>query len=233
MPDDDKRKDPEAKSGELIRPGPRLPLAAPTGLQRTLYRLFGRLSIFPPFNRSYVKSLKTAKEVFEAQNELGKAIGEHEEIRDRLKNIGDILDLRGEERKRVLFEEKERRRAAENIFNHEVKMQDEKNRQKEEEIKRQQEEQKIQRMEQEKRELLLARELEELRKPLPVPEPTKKTTRGRSPKQKARDDAQKKYEREIARIEKDKKLSAEAKEDLKKSAAKDREVELEKIDKMP
>jgi hypothetical protein len=67
----------------------------------------------------------------------------------------------------------------------------------------------------------------------PEPEPAQKTARGRSPRQKARDDAQKKYEKEIARIEKDKKLSAEAKEDLKKSAAKDREVELEKIDKMP
>jgi hypothetical protein len=77
------------------------------------------------------------------------------------------------------------------------------------------------------------KEFEDLHKPPPEPEPQKKTARGRSPKQKARDEAQKNYEKEVARIGKDKKLSAEAKEDLKKSAAKDREVELEKIDKMP
>jgi hypothetical protein len=47
----------------------------------------------------------------------------------------------------------------------------------------------------------------------------------------ARDDAQKRYEKEVARIEKDKKLSAEAKADLKKSTAKDLEVELQTIDK--
>ncbi len=70
--------------------------------------------------------------------------------------------------------------------------------------------------------------------PPPEPEPAKKkTTRGRSTKQKARDDAQKRYEKEIARIEAMRGRTVEAKEDLKKSAAKDREVELEKIDKMP
>lgn len=226
MPDDDKRKDPEAKSGELIRPGPRLPIAAPTGLQRTLYRLFGRLSIFPSFNRSYVKSLKTAKEVFEAKNDLGKAIGEHQEIRDRLKNFGDILDLREEERKRALFEEKERRRAAENTFKHEEKMQAKTNKQKEGEVE-------IERMAQKLRKLGLKKQLDELTQPPPPPpEPAKKTTGGRSPKQKARDDAQKRYEKEIARIEAMKGRTAEAKADLKKSAAKDLEEELERIEKI-
>jgi hypothetical protein len=233
MSDDDKREESEAKSGQLIPGTAPLPLVAPTGQQRTLARLLSMLSTWPLRNRAYVEKLKTAKEVYEARHELAEAIEKHGDIRERLKDFGTTRDRGREERRRLLYEEKERRRAAENIFHHEVKMQDENNRQKEEEIKRQQEEQKIQRMEQEERELLLARELEELRKPPPEPEPAKNTTRGRSPKQKARDDAEKQYEQEVARIEKDRKLSAQAKQDLTKSAAKDREVELETIDKMP
>jgi hypothetical protein len=223
MSDDDKRKDPEAKSGELIRPGPPLPVAAPTGLQRTLYRLFARLSTFPSFNRRYVESLKTAKEVFEAKNELGEAIGKHQEIRDRLKNFGTVLERSREERSRQLFEEKERRRAAENMFKHEKKMQAKKNRQKEEEVE-------IERMEQELRKARLIKLLDELTQPPPPsPEPAKKTTS----KQKLRERAYTRRDREIEKIEAMKKATPETRADLKKAAEKELEEELEKIDKMP
>ncbi len=226
MADDDE--DPAPKTGVVIQKGTPLPLVPPTGQERTLYRLLRRLSTFPFFNRRYVESLKSAKEVFDAKSDLGQAIGRHQEIRDRLKHFGTVLETKGEERQRELYEEKERRRAAENIFKFEEEMQDEKNRQAAEALE-------ITGMQQRKTKAALQKEIDEIAKPPPPPEqePKKKTTRGRSAKQKARDDAQKKYESEIARIEKDKKLSAEAKEDLKKSAAKDREVELEKIDKMP
>jgi hypothetical protein len=231
MSDDDKRKDPEAKSGELIRGGASLPLVRPTGQQRTLYRLFARLSTFPFFNKKYVESLKTAKEVVDAKSELGEAIGKHAEIRDRLKDFGTVLERGREERSRQLYEEKERRRAAENIFKHEEQMQDDKDELKIEEIKRQQKEQQIQRMEQEKRELLLAKELEELRKPPPEP-PKKKMTRGRSPKQKLRESVLKRYEKETARIGA-MEATAKLKATLTKAAEAEKEEELEKIEKMP
>jgi hypothetical protein len=179
--DDTEREDdaPKTKTGQLIPGRAPLPLVRPTGLQRTLYRLFDRLSIFPSFNRSYVKSLKTATEVFEAKNALGKAIGEHQEIRDRLKHFGDILERRREERKRELFEEKERRRAAENTFKHEKKLQAKKNKQKEEEVE-------VARMKLEKEKAHLYKDIDGLKQPPPPPpEPEKKTkSRARSGKQK-------------------------------------------------
>jgi hypothetical protein len=229
--DDKERKGDAPKTGTLIRGGAPLPLVKPTGQQRTLYRLFARLSTFPFFNRKYVESLKTAKEVFDAKSELGEAIGKHQEIRERLKDFGTVLERGREERSRQLYEEKERRRAAENTFKHEERMQDDKNELKIEEVKRQQKEQQIQRMEQEKRELLLAKELEELRKPPPEP-PKKTTTRGRSPKQKLRESILKRYEKEIARIGA-MEATAKLKGTLTKAAEAEKEEELEKIESMP
>jgi plasmid maintenance system killer protein len=66
----------------------------------------------------------------------------------------------------------------------------------------------------------------------PEPEPKKKTTRGRSPKQKRREEVLKEHEREIGRIEA-MKGAAKAKATLTKAAEAEKEVELEKIEKMP
>lgn len=228
MSDDDEREDSAPKTGELIRKDAPLPIVAPTGQQKTLRRILSKLSIWPFNNRMYVKALKTAKEVFDARNELGEAIGKHEEIQDRLKHFEDILARGREERSRQLYEEKERRRAAENIFNFEQTMQKEKNRQKKEEVA-------IQGMEQEKRALLLKKELDELRQPPPPPpEPPKKpSSRARSEKQKLREMAYKRYEKEIERIEAMKNATPKTKVELKKTAQNELEEELQKIDPMP
>ena len=219
-------KEPEPKSGQLIQKGAPLPLVAPTGQERTLYRLLRRLSTFPFFNRRYVESLKSAKEVFDAKSDLGEAIGRHQEIRDRLKHFGTVLERNREEQSRQLFEEKERRRAAENTFKFEEKMQDTKNKLEREEIK-------IREMEQQKRKLQLAKELNELKKPPPEPEPPKKRSpRARSEKQKRVADAHKHHESEIERIEK-MKVSAKAKTDLKKTAENELEKEIHKIEQEP
>jgi hypothetical protein len=219
-------KKPEPKSGQLIQKGAPLPLVAPTGQEGTLYRLFRRFSTFPFFNRRYVESLKSAKEVIDAKSDLGEAIGRHQEIRGQLKDLGTTLERGREERSRQLFEEKERRRAAENIFKFEEKMQDTKNKLEREEIKKRE-------MEQQKRKLQLAKELNELKKPPSEPEPPKKkTTRGRSEKQKHIADAHKSYEKEIERIEK-MKVTAKTKTDLKTTAANELEKEIQKIENEP
>ena len=231
--DDDKRKDPEPKTGVLIQAPQPLPLVTPTGQQKTLRRILSKLSTWPFGNRRYVETLKSATEVFEARTELGEAVVKHDEIRDRLKHFGTVLARNQEQRNRELFEEKERRRTAENTFKLEETMQDEKNRLKMEDIKRQQREQQIERMEQEKRELLLAKELEELRKPPPSPEPPKKpSSRAQSPKQKERTAAHKRYESEMERIDK-MKGAAKTKMELVKTAANDLEKELAQIDPEP
>lgn len=165
--DDKERKGGAPKTGKLILKGAPLPPARVTGEHRTLYRLFARLSTLPFFNRKYVKSLKTAKEVYDAKSDLGEAIGRHQEIRERLKDFGTVLERGREERSRQLFEEREGRRAAENTHNLGRKMQEEQNRQKEKALK-------IGGMKQEKEEIELQKELDELKKPPPAPEPSKK-----------------------------------------------------------
>jgi hypothetical protein len=222
--DDSERKGDAAKTGQVIPRGVPVPLVRPTGQQRTLYRLLARLSTFPFFNRRYVESLKTAKEVFEAKNELGKAIGDHQEIRDRLKHFGTVLERGREQRSRELFEEKEKRRAAENVYKHEKKMQARKNRQKEEEVE-------IEGMDQKLRKALLQKQLDELEQPPPPPpEPPKKTTPKQ--RQRLREKAQKRYETEIARIE-GMNATAKLKTNLVKAAAQELEKEMDEIEKMP
>lgn len=231
MAEHNEREDDIPKTGELIRTPPPLPLAVPTGQQKTLRRILSRLSIWPFSNRRYVETLKTAKEVFDARSELGEAIVKHDEIRDRLKHFGTVLERNQEQRDRELFEEKERRRAAENIFTFEEKMQDDKNQIEMEKIKRQQKEQDLEKMAQEERELLLKKKLDELRKP-PEPPPKKRTTRAQSEKQKRIADAHKHHESEITRIEK-MKVSAKAKTDLEKTAQNELEKEIHKIEQEP
>lgn len=231
MAEDNEREDDTPKSGPVIRGGAPLPVVAPTGQQKTLRRILSKLSGWPFSNRRYVETLKSAKEVFEARNELGEAVVKHEEIRDRLKHFGTVLERNQEQRDRELFEEKERRRAAENIFKFEEKMQDDKNQIEMEKIKRQQKEQDLEKMAQEERELLLKKKLEELRKP-PEPPPKKRTTRARSEKQKLRAGAHKHHESELERIAA-MKGTAKAKKDLIQAAENDLEQELEKIEKMP
>lgn len=219
--------------GELVRgsaPGDHSPI------RRTLARLVSRLSTVPFFNRMSKRAIDSATEVIEAQTRLGGALSENQRMGARLDDMPTIIADDRAARKRDLetreaerLEQAARRARAEAAY--EERFIDKR-------ISQQAKDQTVKSNKLAEIDLDIQlynkqKEFEDLHKPPPAPEPAKKTTRGRSPKMKARDDAQKKYEREIARIEKDKKLSAEAKEDLKKSAAKDREIELEKSDKMP
>jgi hypothetical protein len=224
--DDDEKSLAPSSSGELIPKG--APLPARTAKGRTLDRLLSMLSIWPFRNRAFTESIETATKVIEKQTELEETIVKHGRTRGRLNDLKITLAQDRLQRRREFIEERGKFSAALNDSMLDGELMKRKNKMKKEDLT-------IEEIEQKTRKARAKKEFEEFTKPVAPPpsEPAKKTTRGRSPKQKARDDAQKRYERESARIEKDKKLSAEAKADLKKSAAKDREVELEKVDKMP
>lgn len=228
MADDKKDEDPATKSGEVIRRPP-LPLGpARTTKVRTLDRLLSMLSIWPFRNRAFAESLDTATKVIEKQNELEETIIKHGRTRGRLNDLEITLAQDRLQRRREFTEEQGKFSAALNNSMLDGELMDRRNKIKKEDLT-------IEEIEQKTRKAKAKKEFEDFTKPVAPPpsEPKKKTTRGRSPKQKDRDDAQKRYEKEIARIEAMRGRTAEAKEDLKKSAAKDREVELEKIDKMP
>jgi hypothetical protein len=141
-----------------------------------------------------------------------------------LKDFGTVLARGREERSRQLFEEKEKRRIAENSFKHEKKMQAEKNRQKEEEVE-------IEGLDQKLRKARLQKQLDELQQPPPPPpEPPKKTTPKQ--RQKLREKAQKHYETEVARIE-GINATAKVKTNLIKAEAQELEKKMEEIEKMP
>lgn len=230
MADDKKDEDPATKSGEVIRRGePPLPLATRTGRQRTLDRLLSMLSVWPFRNRAFTQSIETATKVIEKQNELEETIIKHGRTRGRLNDLGITLAQDRLQRRREFIEERGKFSAALNDSMLDGEFMKRRNKMKKEDLT-------IEEIEQKTRKAKAQKEFEEFTKPVAPPlepEPKKKTTRGRSPKMKARDDAQKRYENEVARIDAMKRRTAEAKVDLKKAAAKELEIELEKIDKMP
>lgn len=217
--DDKERKGGAPKTGKLIPKGATLPPARVTGEHRTLYRLFARLSTLPFFNRKYVKSLKTAKEVYDAKSDLGEAIGRHGEIRERLKDFGTVLERGREERSRQLFEERERRRAAENTYNLESKMQKERNRQVEEALE-------IEGMKIKKENMELQQKLDELKTPPTAPEPPKKKRAVDPIHSKVKDEV--KRAKTESKVEKDiEGLSEAAKKRIRKKLRIDQEIHRE------
>lgn len=236
MADDNNAEDAAERSGELIRrEEPPTPGPPRTAKGRTIDRLLSKLSIWPFRNRLFTKSLETAQEVLEKQTKLEETIIQHGRTRGRLNDLEITLAQDRLQRRREFIEERSRLSTALNESMLEGEMIDQKNKLRKGEVKMQQEEQQIQKMEQEMRKLRVKKELEELKKPpAPPPEPEEEPTgRGPSEKQKLRERAFAKRDREIKRIEKLKRVTAETKEALKRTAENELEEELRKIDEMP
>jgi hypothetical protein len=127
MADDDEREDPAPKSGQLMPPGPPLPLAARTGQQRTVDWLLSRLSRWPFKNRAYIQSLKTAQEVIGERTKLGETIIGHAKTRAKLNDLGTIIAQDKSQRQREFLEEQRQMSAVLNEAMLDGEMVDERN----------------------------------------------------------------------------------------------------------
>jgi flagellar biosynthesis GTPase FlhF len=233
MAGDKQTKSERVIEGELLR-GSAPGYASP--VRRTLTRLVSRLSTLPFFNRMSRRAIDSATEVIEAQTKLGGALSANQLMADRLDDMPTIIAEARAARKRDL-ETREAERL-EQAARHAKAQAAYEERFIDKRISQQAKDRTVKSNKLAEIDLDIQlynkqNEFEDLHKPPPEQEPKKRATRGRSTKQKARDDAQKSYERETARIEAMKRRTADAKADLKKAAAKELEVELETIDKMP
>jgi hypothetical protein len=214
---------PPPSSGEVILRGERpSPMPAQTGKSGAIGWLLSRVSRSPFNNRLYVKSLKAANEVLEAQQQLRKTYLEHEEIREQVEDLPTTIAHRRLQRLREFFGEERRFTEVINHFKVELEMMGKKNKMRKDELT-------IQEIEQKKRLRQAKKELEELQKPPSPPPPAPPPV----DKQKLREDACKRFDKEVKRIDAMKKATPERKTDLKKSAQSDLEKELERIDRMP
>jgi hypothetical protein len=225
---DDRTEDPEPVSGEIVTTNQNLPDVT---TRNPLRRLFDQLFHFPIWNRRQKKAYEAQREMVEEATKLGKALVDHQRTRDRLTNINTLLDTDRAQRLRELVEEenrlndalleneaaKKKKRIYETNKSLEVKQADLK---KKYELERQE-------LEYKKSIAELRRQVAALEEPTPAPARTR--TRGRSEKQKRIDRAHQRYDKEIEKIE-TMNATPERKEALRRSARRELEEELERIE---
>jgi hypothetical protein len=231
MANRNRTEDPEPVSGELMPTNQNLPDVT---TRNPLRRLFDQLFHLPLVNRRQKKSFESQREMVEEATKLGKALVDHQRTRDRLTNIDTLLNTDRAQRLRELVEEenrlndalleneaaKKKKRIYETNKNLEVEQA---------ELKR--------KYELERQELEYKKSIAELEKQVaelatPTPSPARTRTRGRSEKQKKIDRAHKRLEKELEKIE-TMTATPERKEALRRSARRELEEELERIENTP
>jgi hypothetical protein len=175
---------------------------------------FSRLSRWPFRNRRYLRSLKTAQEVLEAQKQLRKTYHEHEEIRGQVQDLPITIGKQRMQRIREYFAEERQliREVSDSV----------------EEGKMRKGETELRQIEQEKKLLRARKERDELQNPPPASAPPQPED-----KIKLLERAYAKRDSAIKRIDKLRNATPQSKRDLKKAAENALEKEVQRIEAMP
>jgi hypothetical protein len=229
MADENRPEDPRPVSGTLV------PNTAPNVTTRNpLRRLFDQLFHLPIWNRRQKKAYEAQREMVEEATKLGKALVDHQRQQGRLLDLPIILGTDRDQRRQERFEARNRLNDAK--LEHRTLIQKQKIAKTNKELEVTQTELKKE-YELKRQELEYKKSIAELEKQLaaleePTPAPARPRTRGRSEKQKRIDQAHKRYEKEIEKIE-TMTATPERKEALRRSARRELEEELERIENTP
>ena len=231
MADENQSEDPEPVSGELMPTNRNIPDVT---TRNPLRRLFDQLFHLPILNRRQKKSFEAQREMVEEATELGKALIDHQRMRDRLNNIQTLLNTDRAQRLRELVEEENRLNDA--LLEHEAWKQKQKISKTNKDIEVKQADLK-KKYEVERQELEYMKSIAELRKQIAAleestPAPVRTRTRGRSERQKQIDRALRRLNKELEKIETMNATPAH-KEALRRSARREYEEEVERIENTP
>jgi hypothetical protein len=231
MADENRPEDPEPMSGEIVPTHRNIPDVT---TRNPLRRLFDQLFHFPILNRRQRKAFESQREMVEEATKLGKALVDHQRQRDRLNNIQTLLNTDCAQRLRELVEEENRLNDA--LLEHEAWKQKQKISKTNKDIEVKQADLK-KKYELERQELEYKKSIAELRRQVaaleePAPEPARTRTRGRSEKQKQIDRAHKRLDKELEKIQ-TMTATPEHKETLRRSARREYEEEMERIQNTP
>jgi hypothetical protein len=228
MADENRPEDPRPVTGEIVTTNRNIPA---TSTRNPLRRLFDQLFHIPLLNRFQKKSFESQREMVEEATKLGKALVDHQRQQGRLNNIQTLLDTDRSQRLRELVEEENRLNDA--LLEYEVWEQKQKISKANKNLEVKQAELK-EKYELERQELEFKKSIAELTRQVAeletsTPAPARPRTRGRSEKQKRIDRAHQRYEKEIEKIE-TMTATPERKEALRRSARRELEEELERIE---
>jgi hypothetical protein len=231
MANENRPEDSEPVAGEIVRTNQNIPDVT---TRNPLRRLFDQLFHLPILNRRQKKAFEAQREMVEEATKLGSALVDHQRTRDRLTNIGTLLNTDRAQRLRELVEEENRLNDA--LLENEAAKKKKKIYETNKNLEVKQAELK-KKYELEKQELEYKKSIAELEKQLaalevPEPAPARPRTRGRSEKQKKIDRAHKRLEKELEKIE-TMTATPERKEALRRSARRELEEELERIENTP
>jgi hypothetical protein len=186
------------------------------------------------WNRRKKKAYEAQREMVEEATKLGKALVDHQRQRDRLLDMQTTLGTDRDQRRQERFEARNRLNDAK--LEHQAWIQKQKIAKTNKEFEVKQTELKKE-YELKKQELEYMKSIAELKKQVaaleaPTPAPARPRTRGRSEKQKQIDRAHKRLEKELEKIETMNATPAR-KEALRRSARRELEEELERIENTP
>jgi hypothetical protein len=230
MADENRPEDPEPVSGEIVPTNRNIPTFT---TRHPLRRLFDQLFHFPIWNRRQKKAHEAQREMVEEATKLGKALVDHQRQQGRLLDMVTILDMDADQRLQERVEARNRLNDAK--LEHKAWIQKQKIAKTNKELEVKQTELKKE-YELKKQELEFKKSIAELEKQVaeleaPAPAPARRT-RGRSEKQKLIDRAHKRYYKELEKIE-TMTATPERKEALRRSARRELEEELERIENTP
>jgi hypothetical protein len=231
MADENRPEDPRPMSGVVMPTTRNLPAAPP---RNRLQRLFDQLFHLPIWNRRQKKAYEAQREMVEEATKLGSAIIDHQRQQGRLLDLPIILGTDCDQRQQERFEARNRLNDAK--LEHKAWIQKQKIAKTNKELEVTQTELKKE-YELKKQELEYKKSIAELEKQVaeleePTPSPVRTRTRGRSEKQKKIDRAHKRLEKELEKIE-TMTATPERKEALRRSARRELEEELERIENTP
>jgi hypothetical protein len=229
MVDENRPEDPRPVSGTLV------PNTAPNVTTRNpLRRLFDQLFHLPLVNRRQKKSFESQREMVEEATKLGKALVDHQRQQGRLLDMVTILDMDADQRYQERVEARNRLNDAKLEYEAWEQKQIIAKTNKELEVKQTELKKEY---ELKKQELEYKKSIADLEKQLaalvePTPAPARPRTRGRSERQKQIERALKRLEKELEKIEA-RNATPEQKETLRRSARREYEEEMERIQNTP
>jgi hypothetical protein len=231
MADENRPEDPRPVSGELMPTNRNIPDVT---TRNPLRRLFDQLFHLPIWNRRQKKAYEAQREMVEEATKLGSAIIDHQRQQGRLLDLPIILGTDRDQRWQERFEARNRLNDAKLEHKAWIQKQEIAKANKELEVKqaelKKEYELKRQELEYKKSIAQLRRQVAALEEPIPAPARTR--TRGRSEKQKKIDRPHKRLEKELEKIE-SMTATPERKEALRRSARRELEEELERIENTP
>jgi hypothetical protein len=231
MANDNRTEDPEPVSGELMPTNQNIPTLT---TRNPLRRLFAQLFHFPIWNRRQKKAHEAQREMVEEATKLGKAIVDHQRQQGRLLDLPIILGTDRDQRRQERVEARSRLNDAK--LEHSAWIQKQKIAKANKELEVTQTELKKE-YELKKQELEYKKSIADLERQVaaleePTPAPARPRTRGRSERQKQIERALKRLEKELEKIEA-RNATPEQKETLRRSARREYEEEMERIQNTP